>query len=196
MYVDSGAPLEPLLAAVERVGRHAGRTCCARTGTRDHVEHEDELGLSVVTGDFETGGLRVEALPTPGHSDDGVCLRRQRRALLLRRHAVQGRRRRHARRLRRREALGHGRADGAPARDSRAAGPHGRDDDRPRVGAEPVRPGLARRRPRGHRGVQRRRRARRRWSSGRPTTTARARPGFASPTARDAIVGGSRVERG
>ena len=32
-------------------------------------------------------------------------------------------------------------------------------------------------------------------SSGRPTTTARARRGCASTTARDAIVGGSRVER-
>ena len=27
--------------------------------------------MPVVTGDFEAGGLRVEALPTPGHSDDG-----------------------------------------------------------------------------------------------------------------------------
>jgi hydroxyacylglutathione hydrolase len=45
-------------------------------GHADHVEHEDKLverfGLEVVTGALETGGLTVEALPTPGHSDDGV----------------------------------------------------------------------------------------------------------------------------
>ena len=42
----------------------------------DHVEHEDELldrfGIEVVTGALETGSLRVEAISTPGHSDDGV----------------------------------------------------------------------------------------------------------------------------
>jgi glyoxylase-like metal-dependent hydrolase (beta-lactamase superfamily II) len=75
VFVDSGAPLEPLLAAVERDGLTV--THLLRThGHADHVEHEDELarrfGLQVVTGDLETGGLRVEALATPGHSDDGV----------------------------------------------------------------------------------------------------------------------------
>ena len=39
--------------------------------------HEDELrerfGIPVVTGAVETGGLRVEAIETPGHSDDGVA---------------------------------------------------------------------------------------------------------------------------
>ena len=39
----------------------------------DHVEHEGELGLPVETGAAEVGGLRVEALPTPGHSDDMVA---------------------------------------------------------------------------------------------------------------------------
>jgi hydroxyacylglutathione hydrolase len=75
VFVDSGAPLEPLLAAVERGGLSV--THLLRThGHADHVEHEDELverfGLEVVTGALETGGLTVEALPTPGHSDDGV----------------------------------------------------------------------------------------------------------------------------
>ena len=75
VFVDSGAPLEPLLAAVERDGLSV--THLLRThGHADHVEHEDELverfGLEVVTGALETGGLTVEALPTPGHSDDGV----------------------------------------------------------------------------------------------------------------------------
>ena len=71
VYVDSGAPLETLLAAAERWG--VTPVAVLRTHAHgDHVEHEDELGLQVVTGDFEAGGLRVEALPCPGHSDDGV----------------------------------------------------------------------------------------------------------------------------
>jgi hydroxyacylglutathione hydrolase len=75
VFVDSGAPLEPLLAAVERDGLSV--THLLRTHAHaDHVEHEDELverfGLEVVTGALETGGLTVEALPTPGHSDDGI----------------------------------------------------------------------------------------------------------------------------
>jgi hydroxyacylglutathione hydrolase len=72
VFVDSGAPLEPLLAAAEswRVEpSHVLRT----HADPDHVEHEDELGLEVVTGALEVGGLRVEALPTPGHTDDHLA---------------------------------------------------------------------------------------------------------------------------
>lgn len=76
VFVDSGAPLEPLLAAVER--ERLTPTHILRThGHADHVEHEDELaerfGIPVLTGSIETGGLRIEAIPTPGHSDDGVA---------------------------------------------------------------------------------------------------------------------------
>jgi glyoxylase-like metal-dependent hydrolase (beta-lactamase superfamily II) len=39
----------------------------------DHVEHERELRLPVRTDGVEVGGLRVEALPTPGHSDDMIA---------------------------------------------------------------------------------------------------------------------------
>jgi hydroxyacylglutathione hydrolase len=71
VYVDSGAPLERLTAAVERW--HVRPVAVLRTHAHgDHIEHEDELGLEVVTGDFEAGALHVRALPTPGHSDDGV----------------------------------------------------------------------------------------------------------------------------
>ena len=75
LFVDSGAPLEPLLETVER--ERLTPTHLLRTHSHaDHVEHEDELverfGLEVATGAVETEGLRVQALPTPGHSDDGV----------------------------------------------------------------------------------------------------------------------------
>jgi len=71
VFVDSGAPIDPLLAAAERWG--VTPSAVLRThGHHDHVEHEDELGLLVVTGDFAVGGLQFTALRTPGHSDDGL----------------------------------------------------------------------------------------------------------------------------
>jgi hydroxyacylglutathione hydrolase len=72
VYVDSGAPLEPLQEAAERWRvrpSHVLRT----HADPDHVEHEAELGLDVVTGPIEVGGLQVQALPTPGHKDDHIA---------------------------------------------------------------------------------------------------------------------------
>jgi hydroxyacylglutathione hydrolase len=72
VYVDSGAPLEPLLEAADRwqvKPSHILRT----HADADHIEHEAELGLEVVTGPLELDGLRVEALPTPGHKDDHLA---------------------------------------------------------------------------------------------------------------------------
>jgi glyoxylase-like metal-dependent hydrolase (beta-lactamase superfamily II) len=72
VFVDSGAPLEPLLRAAEewRVRpSHILRT----HAHPDHVEHEGELGLPVVREALQVGGLDVEAIPTPGHSEDMVC---------------------------------------------------------------------------------------------------------------------------
>src|SRR5207244_9033513 len=41
------------------------------------VEGDDELreryGLQIVKGPLETGGLSIEALPTPGHADDHLA---------------------------------------------------------------------------------------------------------------------------
>jgi glyoxylase-like metal-dependent hydrolase (beta-lactamase superfamily II) len=72
VYVDSGAPLEPLLEAASEWG--VTPTHVLRTHAHaDHVVHEDELGLPVVTGALTVGGLEVEAIPTPGHSDDMIC---------------------------------------------------------------------------------------------------------------------------
>ncbi len=75
MFVDSGAPLEPLLAAVEREGVTPTHLMITH-GHADHVAGNDELverfSLEVTSGAVETGGLRIESLATPGHSDDGV----------------------------------------------------------------------------------------------------------------------------
>jgi glyoxylase-like metal-dependent hydrolase (beta-lactamase superfamily II) len=75
VFVDSGAPLEPLLSAVERE-RVTPTHLLVTHGHADHVAGNDELverySLEVVTGPVETGGLKIDALATPGHSDDGV----------------------------------------------------------------------------------------------------------------------------
>ena len=72
VFVDSGAPVEPLRAAAER-WRVRPELVLRTHAHSDHVEHEAELGLPVRTDAVEVGGLRVEALPTPGHSDDMVA---------------------------------------------------------------------------------------------------------------------------
>ena len=72
VYVDSGAPLEPLRAAAERWGV-TPRATLRTHGHPDHVEHEQELGLPVLTESTRIGELEIEAIPTPGHSDDMVC---------------------------------------------------------------------------------------------------------------------------
>src|SRR4051794_14678282 len=71
VFVDSGGPLEPLQRFVEE--QRLEPQCVLRTHSHaDHVAHEDELGLPVVTGAWSGGGLSVEATPTPAHSDDMV----------------------------------------------------------------------------------------------------------------------------
>jgi hydroxyacylglutathione hydrolase len=72
VFVDSGAPLEPLREAVDR-WRVTPEYVLRTHSHHDHVEHEHELGLPVRTDSVEVGGLRIEAVPTPGHSDDMVA---------------------------------------------------------------------------------------------------------------------------
>lgn len=77
VFVDSGADVAPLVAAVE--GWCARPAALLRThGHHDHVEHEAQLatrfGIPVLAepGEWEWDGFRVRGLATPGHSDDGV----------------------------------------------------------------------------------------------------------------------------
>src|SRR4051795_13691166 len=78
LFVDSGADLEPLVAAVERWG--VTPAAILRTHSHhDHVVHEQELreryGLAVIAepGEWAWGGLRVRGTATPGHADDMVA---------------------------------------------------------------------------------------------------------------------------
>ncbi|MHB8468904.1 MAG: MBL fold metallo-hydrolase [Gaiellaceae bacterium] len=78
LFVDSGADVEPLVAAVERWG--AAPAAILRTHTHhDHVVHEADLrsrfGIEVVAepGEWAWGGLQVRGIATPGHSDDMIA---------------------------------------------------------------------------------------------------------------------------
>ena len=75
VFVDSGAPLEPLLAFVVRE-RLTVTHLLTTHGHLDHVEGDVELvmrfGVAIVKGPVETGGLSIRALPCPGHSPDGL----------------------------------------------------------------------------------------------------------------------------
>ena len=72
VFVDSGAPLQPLRVAAAR-WRVVPQLVLRTHSLHDQVEHEAELGLPVRTDGLEVGALRVEAIPTPGHSDDMVA---------------------------------------------------------------------------------------------------------------------------
>ena len=78
LFVDSGADVAPLVAALEEWG--ATPAAILRTHSHDdHVVHEHELraryGIDVVAepGEWSFGELRVRGVATPGHSDDMVA---------------------------------------------------------------------------------------------------------------------------
>jgi glyoxylase-like metal-dependent hydrolase (beta-lactamase superfamily II) len=78
LFVDSGADVGPLVAAVERWGATPAAILRTHSHT-DHVTHEHELraryDIEVVAepGEWEWGGFRVRGTATPGHSDDMVA---------------------------------------------------------------------------------------------------------------------------
>ena len=76
VFVDSGGPLDPLHEVVEREGLRVTHLLTTHAHG-DHVAGDDELAgryeLEIVKGALETGGLRVQALETPGHSDDHLA---------------------------------------------------------------------------------------------------------------------------
>jgi glyoxylase-like metal-dependent hydrolase (beta-lactamase superfamily II) len=76
VFVDSGAPLEPLFAAVERNDLTVTHLLTTHADA-DHIAGDDEIRARyhcpVVKGDLETGGLSIRALETPGHKDDHLA---------------------------------------------------------------------------------------------------------------------------
>jgi glyoxylase-like metal-dependent hydrolase (beta-lactamase superfamily II) len=76
VFVDSGAPLEPLFELVEREGLTVTHLLTTHADP-DHVAGDDEVrrrfDVPVVKGPLETGSLGIEALPTPGHKDDHLA---------------------------------------------------------------------------------------------------------------------------
>src|SRR5947208_10980878 len=76
VFVESGAPLEPLFEAVERDGLTVTHLLTTHADP-DHIAGDDQViaryGLPVVKGPLETGGLAIDALPTPGHKDDHLA---------------------------------------------------------------------------------------------------------------------------
>jgi len=76
VFVDSGAPLEPLFDAVERDGLTVTHLLTTHADA-DHIagdaEIQERYGCPIVKGPLETGGLTIESLPTPGHKDDHLA---------------------------------------------------------------------------------------------------------------------------
>ena len=77
VFVDSGADVEPLVAAVEAWS--ARPVALLRTHSHpDHVVNEDELAgryeIPVIaeSGEWEWEGLAVRGLATPGHADEHI----------------------------------------------------------------------------------------------------------------------------
>ncbi len=76
VFVDTGAPLEPLFEAVERHDLKVTHLLTTHADA-DHVAGDDEVraryNCPVVKSDLQTGGLVVNALETPGHKDDHLA---------------------------------------------------------------------------------------------------------------------------
>jgi hydroxyacylglutathione hydrolase len=72
VFVDSGAPLEPLHEVVERESLTPTHLLTTHEHG-DHVAGDDELveryGLEIVKGPLDVGRLSVKALETPGHAE-------------------------------------------------------------------------------------------------------------------------------
>jgi glyoxylase-like metal-dependent hydrolase (beta-lactamase superfamily II) len=79
LFVDSGAPLEPLLEIVERE-RLAPAALLTTHAHGDHIAGDErlrqlfpELETVAAVEELHTGHFDVESLPTPGHSDDMIA---------------------------------------------------------------------------------------------------------------------------
>ena len=76
VFVDSGAPLAPFHETVERERLRPTHLLLTHTHA-DHIAGNGELvsryGVAIGNGALQVDGLRFDAVPTPGHSDDMVA---------------------------------------------------------------------------------------------------------------------------
>ena len=75
VFIDSGAPLGPLHEAVEREGLTVTHLLTTHSH-HDHVVGDDELVQRYGPRSSRArsdGGLRIQALETPGHADDHLA---------------------------------------------------------------------------------------------------------------------------
>jgi hydroxyacylglutathione hydrolase len=78
VFVDSGAPLQPLLDVVERDDLTVTHVLTTH-GDHDHVAGHSALlerfdvPVWEREGDLETGGLKIRGLSTPGHADPHIA---------------------------------------------------------------------------------------------------------------------------
>jgi hydroxyacylglutathione hydrolase len=70
-FVDSGAPLDSLIAIVEREGLDV-KGLLTTHGHHDHVDGDGELARRFGVSGVRAAGW-VETIPTPGHADDHVA---------------------------------------------------------------------------------------------------------------------------
>ena len=185
VFVDSGAPLEPLLAAVERARARRSRTCSRRTATRTTspgtTSSSSASRARSSRGRSRRAACASRRLPTPGHSDDGVAFVANGEAVFtgdtLFKNSVGGGDFETVKRsvMDVLMTLPHELRVYPGHTDETTIGDEWESNPFVRVwrGAEPE----------GTEPVHGRRRGGDARSSGRPTTTARARPGCASPTA-------------
>ena len=173
VFIDSGAPIEPLLSAVDRLEVHPTHLLTTHAHA-DHVAHhellEDRYGLRILAAPdegidgaehlghgevIEAGDLRIEALRTPGHTRGMLAFVVDAEAVFtgdtLFTGSVGGAQ----------EGFDDLRRSimdvlmGLPHELAVYPGPQRGNHDRPRVRREPVRPRLARCRPRGDRACPR-----------------------------------------
>jgi hydroxyacylglutathione hydrolase len=76
VIVDSGAPLLPLFDAADNNGVRVTHLLTTHAD-HDHIAGDEKVmrhfGIPVCKGDLLTGGLEIRALPTPGHKDDHLA---------------------------------------------------------------------------------------------------------------------------
>ena len=187
VFVDSGADIGPLVAAVEEWGATPGgdpaHALALRPrrprGRASRPLRDRRRRRARRAGTW--GGLQVRGFATPGHSDDMVAFVVDDEVVFtgdtLFKDAVGGG---DLAQVRASVMDGFMTLPDEPARPARA---HRRDDDRPRARSRTRSSGSGAAQSPRARSASTSAAGMRRSSSGRPTTTARARPGFASTTA-------------